>query len=111
MKVDVRIICATNRDPQQGVAEGRFREDLFCPLHVIPIHLPPLRERPVDISLLASHLLRRFAAEEGKGLRALNREVEAVFLDYGWPGNIRQLQALPQAPGLGVRLGMGPDPA
>jgi two-component system repressor protein LuxO len=90
--VDVRFICATNRDPQQEVAEGRFREDLYYRLHVIPIHLPPLRERPEDIPLLASHFLRRFAAEEGRGFRALTPEAEAVFLDYGWPGNIRQLQ-------------------
>ncbi|MGE5152593.1 MAG: sigma-54-dependent transcriptional regulator [Bdellovibrio bacteriovorus] len=91
-KVDVRIICATNRDPEQEVAEGRFRQDLYYRLHVIPIHLPPLRERPDDIGLLANHFLRTFAAEEGKGFRALAPEAEAVFLDYDWPGNIRQLQ-------------------
>jgi two-component system repressor protein LuxO len=92
VKVDVRFICATNRDPQQEVAEGRFREDLYYRLHVIPIHLPPLRERPGDIPLLANHFLRKFAAEEGKGFRALTPDAESVFLDYDWPGNIRQLQ-------------------
>ncbi len=92
VKVDVRFICATNRDPQQEVAEGRFREDLYYRLHVIPIHLPPLRDRPDDIPLLANHFLRNFAAEEGKGFRALTPEAEAVFLEYDWPGNIRQLQ-------------------
>ena len=92
VKMDVRFICATNRDPQQEVAEGRFREDLYYRLHVIPIHLPPLRDRLDDIPLLANHFLRKFAAEEGKGFRALTPEAEAVFLEYDWPGNVRQLQ-------------------
>lgn len=92
VKVDVRFICATNRDPQQEVAEGRFREDLYYRLHVIPVHLPPLRERSDDIPLLANHFLRKFAVEEGKGFRALTREAESVLVGYGWPGNVRQLQ-------------------
>ena len=92
VKVDVRFICATNRDPLQEVAEGRFREDLFYRLHVIPIHLPALRDRVDDILLLANHFLRKFAAEEHKIFRELSPEVEAVFMDYEWPGNIRQLQ-------------------
>jgi two-component system, repressor protein LuxO len=92
VKVDVRIICATNRDPQQEVAAGRFRQDLYYRLHVIPIHLPSLRDRPDDIGLLANHFLRKFAAEEGKGFRAFAPDAEAVLLDYDWPGNIRQLQ-------------------
>jgi two-component system, repressor protein LuxO len=92
VKVDVRFICATNRDPLQEVAEGRFREDLFYRLHVIPIHLPALRDRVDDILLLANHFLRKFAAEEHKSFRELSPEVEAVFMEYEWPGNIRQLQ-------------------
>jgi two-component system, repressor protein LuxO len=92
VKVDVRFVCATNRDPYKDVEQGRFREDLFYRLHVIPIHLPPLRERVDDILLLASHFLRKFAAEEQKAFRELSPEVEAVLLDYEWPGNIRQLQ-------------------
>lgn len=92
IKVDVRFICATNRNPEQEVAEGRFREDLFYRLHVIPIHIPPLRERVDDILTLANHFLRKFAAEERKAFRELSPEVEAVFMDYEWPGNIRQLQ-------------------
>ncbi len=92
IKVDVRLICATNRNPEQEVAEGRFREDLFYRLHVIPIHIPPLRERVDDILTLANHFLRKFAAEERKAFRELSPEVEAVFMDYEWPGNIRQLQ-------------------
>ena len=92
VKVDVRFICATNRDPLQEVADGRFREDLYYRLHVIPIHLPPLRDRQDDILLLANHFLRKFAGEESKAFRELSPEVESVFLDYEWPGNIRQLQ-------------------
>lgn len=92
VKVDVRFVCATNRDPQQQVADGRFREDLYYRLHVIPIHLPPLRERGEDILLLANHFLRKFAAEERKAFRELSPDVESVLMDYEWPGNIRQLQ-------------------
>ena len=92
IKVDVRFICATNRDPELEVAEGRFREDLFYRLHVIPIHIPSLRERVDDILMLANHFLRKFAAEEHKAFREFAPEVEAVFMDYEWPGNIRQLQ-------------------
>ncbi len=91
-KVDVRFVCATNRDPVVEVAEGRFREDLFYRLHVIPIQLPALRERSDDILLLGSHYLRKFAAEEGKGFRAFAPEVEAILVAYEWPGNVRQLQ-------------------
>jgi two-component system, repressor protein LuxO len=91
-KVDVRFVCATNRDPLVEVAEGRFREDLFYRLHVIPIQLPTLRECQDDILLLGQHYLKKFATEEGKGFRAFSREVESVFLAYDWPGNVRQLQ-------------------
>jgi two-component system repressor protein LuxO len=92
VKVDVRFICATNRDPMQEVAEGRFREDLYYRLHVIPIHLPRLRDRRDDILLLANHFLRKFAAEEDKAFRELSPEVEMALRGYNWPGNIRQLQ-------------------
>ncbi len=90
--VDVRFICATNRDPLREVAEGRFREDLFYRLHVIPIHMPSLRERREDILPLAHHFLLRFAAEERKPFGGLTPEVEETFLAYDWPGNVRQLQ-------------------
>lgn len=91
-QVDVRFVCATNRDPLAEVAAGRFREDLFYRLHVIPIQLPPLREREGDILELANAFLRRYAAEEGKQLAAFDADVEAIFLAYTWPGNVRQLQ-------------------
>ena len=91
-KVDVRFICATNRDPLAEVAAGRFREDLFYRLHVIPIHLPALRQRQDDILELAGHFLARYAKEEGKQLQGFDPEVESIFLAYDWPGNVRQLQ-------------------
>jgi two-component system repressor protein LuxO len=90
--VDVRLVCATNRDPLQQVAAGSFREDLFYRLHVIPIQLPPLRERDGDILQLATHFLQRFSREEGKHLQGFAPEVEALFVRYRWPGNVRQLQ-------------------
>jgi len=91
-RVDVRFICATNRDPLKEVSDGRFREDLYYRLHVIPIHLPPLRERADDILPLAYHFLASFSAQEGKAFRGFTPEVEAVLLNYRWPGNVRQLQ-------------------
>ncbi|WP_295880136.1 sigma-54 dependent transcriptional regulator [uncultured Thiohalocapsa sp.] len=91
-QVDVRFVCATNRDPLAEVAAGRFREDLFYRLHVIPIQLTPLRKREGDILELANAFLRRYAAEEGKQLAAFDADVEAIFLAYPWPGNVRQLQ-------------------
>ena len=91
-RVDVRFICATNRDPLAEVAAGRFREDLFYRLHVIPIHLPALRQRQDDILELANHFLARYAKEEGKELIGFDSEVQSIFLAYEWPGNVRQLQ-------------------
>jgi two-component system repressor protein LuxO len=91
-EVDVRLVCATNRDPLAEVAAGRFREDLFYRLHVIPIHLPPLRERNGDILELANHFLLQLADEEGKAFTGFDPEVESLFVHYEWPGNVRQLQ-------------------
>jgi two-component system repressor protein LuxO len=89
---DVRIVCATNRDPQAEVAAGRFREDLFYRLHVVPVELPPLRERDQDVLLIGRHFLEIFAKEDGKSFRNFSPEVEAAMLTYSWPGNVRQLQ-------------------
>jgi DNA-binding NtrC family response regulator len=92
VKVDVRIISATNRDLIADVKAGRFREDLFYRLHVFPIVVPPLRERPADIAVLARHFLARFAAEEGKRVRLVTPEALRVLAAFHWPGNIRQLE-------------------
>lgn len=89
--VDVRILCATNRDPQREVNEGRFREDLFYRLHVVPIHLPPLRERGDDVNLIALDALARFSLEEGKQFHAISQEVQEIFRNFEWRGNVRQL--------------------
>ncbi len=91
-KVDVRIVCATNRDPLQEVADGRFREDLYYRLHVIPVHLPPLRERGDDVLRIAEKFLHDFSLEEGKQFTGFSPAARRVLLAYPWPGNIRQLQ-------------------
>ncbi len=91
-KVDVRIVCATNRDPAEEVRAGRFREDLYYRLHVVPIVLPALSERGEDVIAIAEVLLQRFAEEEGRRFRRLSERVRAAFLAYSWPGNVRELQ-------------------
>ncbi|MBY7838067.1 sigma-54 dependent transcriptional regulator [Vibrio fluvialis] len=90
--VDVRFVCATNRDPWKEVQEGRFREDLYYRLYVIPLHLPPLRERGDDVIEIAYSLLGYMSKEEGKGFVRLAPEVVERFKQYEWPGNVRQLQ-------------------
>src|SRR5882672_9341662 len=92
VKVDVRIISATNRDLIADVNAGRFREDLFYRLHVFPITVPALAERPEDIAELVRHFLARFAAEEGKRIRSISSEALALLAAYRWPGNVRQLE-------------------
>lgn len=91
-KVDLRIICATNRDPLKEVEEGRFREDLYYRLHVIPIHLPPLREREDDVLEIARQFLVDYAQEEGRSFVRFAPAVEQAIRAYHWPGNVRQLQ-------------------
>ncbi|MBK8007135.1 MAG: sigma-54-dependent Fis family transcriptional regulator [Rhizobiales bacterium] len=92
MKVNVRFVCATNRDPKEEVALGRFREDLYYRLHVLPMHLPSLRERGNDILLLARTFLARFAEEEDRHFHGFDADAEATLAAYNWPGNVRQLQ-------------------
>jgi formate hydrogenlyase transcriptional activator len=92
MKVDVRLIAATNRDVEREVAEGRFRADLFYRLNVFPIRIPPLRERADDIPLLVDHFLAQFQRKLGKSLRSLTAESMEQLRRYPWPGNIRELQ-------------------
>jgi DNA-binding NtrC family response regulator len=92
IKVNFRLISATNRDMVRLVRDGRFREDLFYRLNVFPIRVPSLRERPDDIPELARHFLARFAAEEGRRVRAISPEVLDLLMRYPWPGNVRQLE-------------------
>jgi DNA-binding NtrC family response regulator len=92
IKVDVRIVSATNRDLSQAVAEGRFREDLFYRLNVYPIEAPALRERKDDVQLLVDAFVRRFNVEEGKTVVGASAETMAFLSAYDWPGNVRQLE-------------------
>lgn len=93
-RLDVRLICATHRNPMQLIAERKFREDLFYRLHVLPIHLPPLRQRASDVAVLARHFLDRFAAEERKSFAGFTTEAAAQLMAQEWPGNVRQLETL-----------------
>jgi DNA-binding NtrC family response regulator len=92
VKVDVRVISASNRNLIAAVKEGRFREDLFYRLHVFPITVPPLRDRPEDIPDLVRHFLVRFNAEEGKRIRVVEADAMALLVRCPWPGNVRQLE-------------------
>jgi two-component system NtrC family response regulator/two-component system response regulator HydG len=91
-KVDVRIVAATHRDLKRKLEEGSFREDLYYRLNVIEIHIPPMRERPGDIPLLAHHFLRKYADANGKELKGISDEVLALLLSHAWPGNVRELE-------------------
>lgn len=93
-EVDVRIVAATNRDLEAEVAAGRFREDLFYRLNVIPLHLPPLRERGGDVLLLSRFFLDRFCRKKGRPMLSLDPQVRSVFMAYQWPGNVRELENL-----------------
>jgi len=95
-KVDVRFICATNRDPLVEVREGRFREDLFYRLHVVPVRIPPLRERDEDVLMIARNFLREYSAQASKRFTAFAPEAEQAICRYPWPGNVRQLQNVVQ---------------
>ena len=92
LKVDVRLIAASNRELEQAVSEGVLREDLFYRLNVIPIHLPPLRERREDIALLVAHFLQKFGRQLNKDVRGVTPEALAILERYQWPGNIRELE-------------------
>ncbi|MHC4913545.1 MAG: sigma 54-interacting transcriptional regulator, partial [Planctomycetota bacterium] len=92
LRVDVRVISATNKDLAEEVAAGRFREDLFYRLCVVPVHLPALRERRSDVPVLAEHLLRKASAESGREGVVLSAEAVDAMVDYEWPGNVRELE-------------------
>ena len=92
LKVDVRIIAATNRDVPAEVEAGRFREDLYYRLNVVNIEVPPLRARPTDLLPLATHFLRRFAKENGRSVDGFDDDAVKRIMTYRWPGNVRELE-------------------
>jgi len=92
IEVNVRIIAATNKNLEEEVRNGNFREDLYYRLKVIPIHLPPLRDKPSDIPLLAKYFIDQFNSEFKKNVKGLSKEAEKCFLRYHWPGNVRELK-------------------
>jgi two-component system, NtrC family, response regulator AtoC len=114
IEVDVRIVAATNRDMKRAVADGSFREDLYYRLNVIPIHIPPLRDRREDIPLLTEHLLEQLSVETGRRIDGVSHDAMALLMAHDWPGNVRELRnvleraavvaagAVIQAPELGL---------
>jgi two-component system response regulator HydG len=92
LEVDVRVIAATNKNLMEEMRKGTFREDLYYRLNVIPIFVPPLRERKDDIPLLTSHFLQKFSREKGKEVTSIIAEVMELFLAHSWPGNVRELE-------------------
>ena len=109
-RVDVRIIAATHRDPDASVREGRFREDLLYRLRVVPIHIPPLRERRDDVRVLAEHFLARYAESLAGGPRALSEAAFETLVRFPWPGNVRELEnAIKRALVLSHGEALGPE--
>ena len=106
VRVDARIIAATNRDLEGAVREGRFREDLYHRLNVIPIALPPLRERKEDIPVLVQFLIQRFSKETKKQFTAIDPQAQESLVAYGWPGNVRELANIIER---AIVLGQGPE--
>jgi len=92
IKIDVRVIAATNRDLKKAVEEGTFREDLYYRLNVVPITLPDLKDRQEDIPLLANHFLQKFAQESNPNIREISKEAMGILMSYPWPGNVRELE-------------------
>jgi two-component system response regulator PilR (NtrC family) len=92
VQADIRVIAATNQDLPALVSAGRFREDLFYRINVIPIHLPPLRDRSEDVPLLAEHFLAKYAAQMDKPVRMISHEAQDLLTGYSWPGNVRELE-------------------
>jgi putative PEP-CTERM system response regulator len=94
IKVDVRLITATNKDLNQLIKRGGFREDLYYRIHVVPITIPPLRERKEDILLLIDHFINKFSVENNKNVKGISKEALEMILQYEWPGNVRELENL-----------------
>jgi len=106
VRVDIRVIAATNRDLNQAVAEGKFRRDLFYRLNVFPIVMPPLRQRPDDIPLLVHYFVQRHAARIGRTITRVPAATMARLTTYSWPGNVRELENVIER---AVILSTGPD--
>jgi two-component system response regulator AtoC len=106
IRVETRIIAATNRDLVEEIAAGRFREDLYYRLNVVPIYLPPLRERREDIPLLVQHFLKRYAEQNKKEIKGVHKEAMRLLCEHDWPGNVRELQNYIER---AVILGDGPE--
>jgi Nif-specific regulatory protein len=105
IRVDVRVVAATNQPLEQALQAGNFRRDLFYRLQVVEIRVPALRERPTDIALLADHFLRRFVRETGRKIRDFTPAAKKKMEDYHWPGNVRELRNVVER---AVALGVGP---
>jgi two-component system, NtrC family, response regulator AtoC len=105
IKIDVRVIAATNRDLKKAVEEGTFREDLYYRLNVVPITLPDLKDRQEDVPLLANHFVQKFGPESNPHVREITKEAMTILLSYAWPGNVRELENVIER---AVTLGKGP---
>ena len=92
LEVNVRVIAATNKDIEKEMKAGRLREDFYYRLNVLPIKLPPLRERSADVPLLANHFLKTHSLIEGKAIGSFDSDAMKLMMDYDWPGNVRELQ-------------------
>jgi two-component system response regulator HydG len=110
IEVDFRTIAATNRDLQQAIDKGEFRQDFFYRLNVISMHIPPLRERRDDIPLLAEHFLDRYCRETNKDIDTINKQAMALLSQYNWPGNVRELEnAIERAVVICRKRRLGPE--
>jgi transcriptional regulator with PAS, ATPase and Fis domain len=92
ISVDVRVLATSNRNLKEYIAAGRFREDLFYRLNVIPIHLPALHERKEDVPLLVEHFIQKYNLENGKHVKGISQQALKLLLKYNWPGNVRELE-------------------
>jgi len=105
IKIDVRVLAATNRDLKKAIEDGTFREDLYYRLNVVPITLPDLKDRQEDIPLLANHFVQKFAPESNPAVREISKEAMAILMSHTWPGNVRELENVIER---AVTLGRGP---
>jgi two-component system, NtrC family, response regulator AtoC len=105
IKIDVRVLAATNRDLKKAIEDGTFREDLYYRLNVVPITLPDLKDRQEDIPLLANHFVQKFAPESNPAIREISKEAMAILMSHTWPGNVRELENVIER---AVTLGRGP---